>query len=83
MKCTAAIITEVLNIYVMGTCKTAQVVSYSYITFGIICRMDNLMCMTVGEIDVSDLIANADIKYSRSYSMLCPIIGFYAATSSL
>ena len=65
MKCTAAIITEAINIYVMGTCKTAQKVSISYITFGIICHLDNLMCMTVGEVDVYAVISNANIKYNK------------------
>jgi hypothetical protein len=49
MKCTAAIVTEIVNIYVLGTCKSSQVVSYSYITFGIIARLDDLICMTVDE----------------------------------
>ena len=65
MKCSAAIVTEIIMIYIIGTCKSCQVVSYSYITFGIICRLDDLMCMTVGEVDVNQVLSTANIKYSK------------------
>lgn len=69
MKCTAAIVTECINIFVMGTCTSNQVVSYSYITFGIICRIDDLMCMTVDD-EIRGALSKTKIKFSKNEAHL-------------
>lgn len=66
MKLAGAIITEFINIFKMGQASSVDDIVKDFIAFGIISEIDDLMVMTLSNIDIEHEIEQNTITYNAN-----------------
>ena len=66
MKCFGAIATELINMFKMGQASSVDDIVKDFIAFGIISEIDDLMVMTLSNIDIENEIEQNTITYKAN-----------------
>ena len=70
MKLTGAIFTELINMFKMGQASSVDDIVKDFIAFGIISEIDDLMVMTLSNIDIEHEIEQNSITYNAKIKMV-------------
>lgn len=70
MKFAGGITTELISIYIIVQQQNMSELLMDFISFQVISEIDDMMALTLKNINVQDLIRNADIHYPKSQNFI-------------